>query len=419
MSNLIVTRVAAPSTPATDKSSVYVDTTSRRASQIDDRWVISELTNNGIKWFNVLHNWGFRVQQRQVPASTAIAGISTTTRAWQVADRWAVTSSVASNLNRQQVDVAGTPDTALSSRYYGSIISATAGKKVCLSQVILSSDMSHLRGKKVRFSLKHNQKVGSGQLFHMGIIQLTNAGTTDVLPAFLSGAFSTSAGVAPAWNTNLSVIAPDSTPTGQNGTVNGNYLDVTSVAATWTVSSAVWTIPTAAKNLVVVFWQDATGGTTDNISVAEAQLTMGTEIVDFVEPALTQDIMNCQRFFSKSFPYAILPAASVTVANGWYGSGWPLLIAGSGTLLACQIPITFPVRMWKVPAITYYTPTAAGAAIFRHTGTTPAVQWTTATVTSTLTDIWVTVQCTAEATANGAVGNWCSIHWSAEAEFIL
>ena len=43
--------------------------------------------------------------------------------------------------------------------------------------------------------------------------------------------------------------------------------------------------------------------------------------------------------------------------------------------------------MWKTPAITYYTPITTGALIYRHTGTTPAVQGATATVASTLTDI--------------------------------
>lgn len=419
MSRFVLTKGAAPSTPASNKSAIYIDTADNRVKQIDSTGTINQLSYNALRALNVIHNGGMRVQQRQVAASTAIAGVSTTTRAGQVADRFAVTTSVASNLNWAQIDTAGTQDTGLQSRYYGSIISSTAGKKVMLSQVFLSSNMSHLRGQKVRVSIKHNQKVGTGQTYRMGLLQLTNAGTVDVMPAFLTGAWSTTSSVDPAWGTNLSVIAPDASPTGENGTVGASWLTITSVATTWTKSSAVWTIPTSAKNLVFVFFSDATGGTTDNISISEVMMTQGTEIVDFSEIPLPLEFETCTRFFSKSFPYAILPAASVSVANGGYGSSGPLLIAGSGTLLACQIQILFPVRMWKVPAITYYTPTAAGAVIFRHTGTTPAVQGATATVASTLTDIGATVQCTAEATVNGAVGNWCSIHWSAEADFIL
>jgi hypothetical protein len=122
MSFLNLTKVAAPSTPASTTNEIYVDTTDNRLKQLDSNGVISQLTDNGLRGYNVLHNGGMRIQQRQVPGSTPIASISTTARAGQVADRWAVTTSVASNLNWQQVDTAGTQDTGLQARYYGSII---------------------------------------------------------------------------------------------------------------------------------------------------------------------------------------------------------------------------------------------------------------------------------------------------------
>lgn len=347
MSLLKFTKIAVPAIPATNKSTMYVDTTTRRVSQIDDNGVISQLSYNGLRSFNVLHNGGMRILQRQVPASTQIPALSTTTRAGQVADRWAVTASVTTNCNFQQVETAGTQDTNLQSRYYGSIISSTAGKKVMLSQVVLSSDMSFLRGQKVRVSIKHNQKVGSGQTYRMGLLQLTNAGTVDVMPAFLTGAWSTTTGVDPAWGTNLSVIAPDASPTAENGTNGASWCTVTTVATTWTKSSAVFSIPTNAKNLVFVFFSDATGGTTDNISFSEVMITIGTEIQDFQEIPLGLELLNCQRFFCKSFPYAILPAASVSVANGGHGASGICGKTGSGTVLGTQLTIQFPVAMWK------------------------------------------------------------------------
>jgi len=416
--SLLVTKKAAPATPAANKSMVFVDTADNRVKQIDPTGVINVLTHDGLQDRNIITNGGFNIQQRQVPASTAIAAISTTTRGGQVADRWAVTTSTASNLNWQQVDSAAAPETGLLARYYGSMIKSSAVKKVLLSQFIINAEMAHLRGQKVRLSVKTNIKVGNAQTLKLGLLQLSSAGTVDVCPTFLSGAFSAVTGTDPAWGTNLAAIAPDPSPTGENGTIVGSYLEISALQTTWLRSSCVFTVPSNAKNLVVVLFTDTTGGSTDNISVAEFQLTQGPSIVEYVEPPQAETLLRCLRFFSKSFPYAIAPAASTTVANAGYGSAAPLLIAGSGALLACQIPITFPVRMWKVPAITYYTPITTGASIYRHTGTTPAVQGATATVTNTLTDIGVTVQCTAEATVNGAVGNWCSIHWSAEAEFI-
>jgi hypothetical protein len=318
-----------------------------------------------------LTNGGFSIQQRVAAASTAIPGISTTTRGGQVADRWAVTTSVASNLNWAQIDTSAAPESGLLSRYYGSIISSTAGKKVMISQWVINAEMMHLLGKKVRISIKHNQKVGSGQTFKLGLLQLNASGTVDTSPAFLSGGWSTTTGVDPAWGTNLAAIAPDASPTGENGTITGSYLNITTVATNWTRSSCVFTIPTTAKNLVVVFFSDATGGTTDNISVAEVQMTQGPDIVDYIEPPQAETLVRCQRFFAKSFPLTVVPAANVSEATGGSGATGILGKTGSATALGSQITIQFPVQMFKTPTVTYFTPTGAGAVVFRLSGTTP------------------------------------------------
>lgn len=412
---LLMTRSAAPATPAANKVNTYIDTADRRVKAIDDNGVISTLNNDGMKNRNILINGGMRIQQRCATASTAIAGVTTSTRAGQVADRWAVTASVATNLNWAQIDTAGAQDTGLQARYYGSIISATAGKKVMISQFIISSAMSHLRGQKVRLSIKHNQKVGTGQTYRLGLLQLAVAGTVDTCPAFLTGPWSTTTGVDPLWGTNLAAITPDASPTGENGTITGAYLNVTTVAATWTRSSAVFTVPTNAKNLCVVFFSDATGGTNDNISISEVQLTSGPDIVDFTEMQIADELISCQRFYCKSFPLTTVPAASLTEAAAGCIQGI-LGKAGSGTVLGSIIPIQFPMQMFKVPTITLFTPVGAGAAVYRLTGTTPLVQG--ATATRALTDRGLTVTATNEATTNGVIGDMVGIHYVAEAEFI-
>jgi hypothetical protein len=413
MSRLILTKGSVPATPASNKSAVYVDTADGRLKQLDSNGVINVLSHDGLQDKNIITNGGFVVQQRMAVASTAIAGISTTTRAGQVSDRWAVTSSVASNLNWQQVDTSGAAESLLKSRYYGSIISSTAGKKVLLSQVIINSEMAHLRGQRVRLSVKTSQKVGSeGQTFKLGLLQLTAAGTVDVCPAFLSGAWSASTGTDPAWNTNITAITPDASPTGENGTIVGSYLEISSTLA-WKRSSVCFTVPTNAKNLFVVLFANATGGTTDNFSVAEFQLTEGLEIIDYVEPPLDETITRCQRFFCKSFPLNVVPAASVAVATG--GNGEVGIIGKAGaTALAAVCNIRFPVRMWKTPTMTLYAPVGAGSAPYRINGTTPAVQ--TSPATTGLLDMGAVVTATGD--ANGAVGDLVGVHYSAEAEFI-
>jgi len=413
MSYETFTKSATPSTPATDKATIFVDTADRKLKMIDDRGVISTLNNDGLQDRNLITNGGFSIQQRVAVASTAIPAVSTTTRAGQVADRWAVTTSVASNLNWQQVDTSGAPETGLTSRYYGSIISSTAGKKVMLSQWIINAEMAHVRGLKVRVSLKHNQKVGSGQTYKLGLLQLTSSGTVDTSPAFLTGAWSASSGTDPAWGTNLSPIAPNASPTPENGTINGNFLEVTTVSATWARSSAVFTVPSNAKNLVVVFFSNATGGTTDNISIAEVQVTQGPDIVDFKAPPIAEELIRCQRFFCKSFPLTVVPAASVAVATGGNGETGMIMRAGA-TALASAIQIRFPVRMWKTPTLTLFTPVGAGAVPYRINGTTPAVQTTPAT--TGLLDMGAVVTSTGDAA--GVVGDLVGVHYTAEAEFI-
>lgn len=414
MSRIILTKTAAPSTPASNKSSLYVDTTTRRTTQVDDNGVTNVLNNDGLQDRNILTNGGFSIQQRMTVASTAIAGISTTTRAGQVSDCWAVTTSVASNLNWQQVDTSGAVETGLESRYYGSIICATAVKKVMLSQWILNAEMAHLRGKQVRISVKTSQKVGSeGQTLKLGLIQLTSAGTVDTSPAFLSGAWSASTGTDPAWGTNLSAVTPDSTVTPENGTINGNFVELTTTLA-WKRTSGVWTVPNNCKNLVVVVFSNASSvGTTDNFSFAEFQLTQDEGIVDYVEPPQAETLVRCQRRFCKSFPLGVTPATGVAVATG--GNGEVGIIGKAGaTALAVVIQIRFPVRMWKTPALTLYAPVGAGAVPYRINGTTPAAQTTAAT--TGLLDMGAVVTATGD--VNGAVGDMVGVHYSAEAEFV-
>lgn len=411
---LKMTKGAAPSTPASNKAEFYIDT-NRRACTIDDNGVISVLNNNGLDERNIIVNGGFIVQQKVAVASTAIAGISTTTRGGVVSDAWSVTTSVATNLNWAQIETGSSPEVNLDSRYYGSIIASTAGKKVMASQWILNEDMRHLVGKKVRVSIKYNQKVGSGQTYKLGLLQLTSAGTIDTSPAFLSGAWSVSTGTDPAWNTNIAAITPDASPTGENGTINGSYLEVTTVATTWTRSSCVFTVPSNAKNLVFVFFSNATGGSTDNVSIAEAQITIGTEIVDYIEPSFTENLNRCLRRFCKSTPLTVVAAASLSEATA--GSGAVGMIGKAGaTALAANYPIMFRVEMFKVPTVTFFTPVTTGAQCYRFSGAAAAAQTATAARASSTTTKGLIVTATGDAA--GTVGDLVGVHYTASAEIV-
>ena len=127
-------------------------------------------------------------------------------------------------------------------------------------------------------------------------------------------------------------------------------------------------------------------------------------------------MVKLQKYYCKSFPLAVAPAASQSVATAGYGTCGVQSKTGSGTANGTFIPIEFPVRMRAAPTITFYTPVGAGAVAYRHTGTTPAVQGTTAVMTNGTTDLGTIVTVTNEATTNGAVGDLVSVHWTAESE---
>ena len=410
MSFLNFTKNAAPSTPASTKATIYVDTTDFRPKCIDSNGVINVLSHDGLQDRNILTNGGFTIQQRVLAAATAIPSVSTTTRAGQVADRWAVTTGNATTTSWQQVDTAAAPETGLESRYYGRITQATNAAKFIFSQFIINSEMAHLRGKKVRVSCKVKSYVGALQLYKLGLLQLTAAGTVDVCPAFITAIGANS--VTPTWGTNLSAITPDASPTGENGTINGSFLDITSTAV-WVRSSCVFTVPTDAKNLVVVLFKDITSGATDSTGVAEFQLTQGPEIVDYVEPPLEETLNRCQRFFCKSFPLTVVPAASVAVATGGNGA-ISTITRAAATALASYIPIQFPIKMWKTPTLTQYGVTGAGNVPWRISGAASAAQ--TASAVTGLLDTGCVISSTGDAA--GVVGDLVAVHYTAEAEFI-
>ena len=410
MSYINLTKGAAPSTPSSNLGSVYMDTSDNRLKFIDYNGVISILTNDGMQNRNSITNGGMNIQQRVATASTAIPSVSTTTRAGQVADRWAVTTGNATTTSWSQVDTAASVETGLESRYYGRITQATNAAKFIFSQFIINSEIAHLRGKKVRVSCKVKNFVGSNQTYKLGLLQLAAAGTVDVCPAF-STAIGAS-GTNPTWGTNLSAITPDPSPVGENGTINGAYLEITSTA-TWVRSSCVFTIPTDAKNLCVVLIKDATGGATDSTGVAEFQLTQGPEIVDYVEPPLEETLNRCQRFFCKSFPLSVVPAASVAVATGGNGATNTITRAAA-TALASYINIQFPIKMWKTPTLTQFGVTGAGAVPWRISGAASAAQ--TASAVTGLLDTGCVISSTGDAA--GVVGDLVAVHYTAEAEFV-
>lgn len=406
MSRIVLTRVATPSTPATDKSAIYIDTADRRAKQIDDNGLVSILNNDGLQDRNNLTNGGFMIQQRVATGATAIPSVSATTRAGQVADRWAVTAGNVTTPLWTQVDSGTAPETGLVTKFYGKVTQNTNAAKFILSQFLANEDMAHLRGKKVRLSVKVKQFVGSNANYRLGLLYLTSSGTIDVCPAFISAIGNAS--VEPTWGTNLTPITPDATPTGENGTISGAGLTIASTVA-WVRSSCVFTIPSTALNLCFVFYRDTLGAASDAVGVAEFQMTEGPDLVDYVPAPRAEELLKCQRYFYKTFAYGTVPVTNAGISTGCVK--WNVGVAGAVAGTWSHHPFAIP--MWKAPTITLFNPAAANAQV-RQIGSTPG----DCSVSSgaEITDRGCAF--TTTPTANAVVGTSVGVHFTAESEFI-
>jgi hypothetical protein len=168
----------------------------------------------------------------------------------------------------------------------------------------------------------------------------------------------------------------------------------------------VFTIPTSAKNLVFVFFSDATGGTTDNISISEAQITEGSEIVEYTEPPHAETLIRCQRRYCKTFALATVPVTNAGLNTGELK--WTKVVAGA---TAGRAQWQFPVQMWKTPAtITFYNPAAANAQVRDETNTVDCSA--TTAVGTTDRQVGITYTGNAATVAEGLMG----VHITADAE---
>lgn len=408
-----VTKETAPAVlPAAGTSTRFQDTS-------DARWkvqkasaeggALSMLENAGLQDRNILTNGGLEIQQRVATAATAIPSVSLTSRAGQVADRWAVTVGNVTTPLWTQVDAGTTVETGLLARYYGKITQNTNAAKFIFSQFLSNRDISHLRGQKVRLSVKLKQFVGSNANYRLGLLQLNTSGTIDVSPAFISAIGGAS--VEPTWGTNLVAISPDSAAinVGENGTISGVALTIASTAA-WVRSSAVFTIPSNCLNLVFVLYRDTIGAASDAVGIAELQMTQGADIVDFVAPPIDEELLKCQRYFCKSFGLTTVPVQNAGITTGCVK--WSAGVAGAvaGTWSTHQ----FPVEMFKIPTVTLFNPAVANAQV-RQIGAT-AGDCTSSVAAETTTH---STGFTATPGASAVVGTILGVHYTADAEYLL
>jgi hypothetical protein len=412
VSRVILNNVATPSVPAANKISLYYDTADDKVKAIDEFGFIRALDLDGWRDHPTIGNGEMEFWQRQAPGT--LTTYSSIGGRVYTADRWFVSNE---NTSVQAIrgDTETAKETGLSIRYYGTFSKITTTGKFLIGQLLSSTVISSMRGAQVR--LQFNLKTSASLRIRLGLIQLAAAGTVDVVP-INAGAFVTAWGantVDPTLGTNLAYVAPTAN-SADGGTISGNAMNC-DCTTNWKRFSCVFTAPIDCHDLMLCIWTDSQFTAAQSVSFSESCIYDGPEVrTNFVAFPASVEYLRLQRYYAKSFPVAVAPAAALSLATAGYGETSTLAKGGSGTAQGSVIPIYWPVRMRGVPTVTLYTPVGAGAVVYRHTGTTPAVQGATAVLANSTTDQGCVVTATNEATVNPAVGDIVSVHYTADAE---
>lgn len=379
---------------------------------------------------NILRNSGFWFSQCYDPTvlspfGTSIAGAANSRIVGP--DGWMACWETA-GLQHLRVDTSGAVEAGLSGRFYTRIVKPTNAGKMMFMQALESADVQSLRGNVVRVQMLLKANV-VGATYRMGLLQLTAAGTVDVVPAWQgSGGAWTS-----AWNgasvdptltaaNNIAYVAPLGTDL-DNTTVVGNALNCV-VTGAWQRFGGTFTVPSDCNNLLVALWSDSQIPVDDGISVAQASMTLGTPIATWTQLTTDLELLRCQRYIVKTFATNTRPVQNGGTVGMLQGiTGRAGAVAGAWTwewrfpvpLLVPQIsavndavPPGFPSR-----SLTRYNPLAANTSARNLTAAVDMAP--SANITVNPTNLLATF--TGIGGGGGTdVGDHCGIHLLIQAE---
>jgi hypothetical protein len=164
---------------------------------------------------------------------------------------------------------------------------------------------------------------------------------------------------------NGSIIGVVQTGTGINeGTfaafTGSNYIantGVTPIPGYWTYVKTFGTFPKNAKEAKVYFQIGKTSipyVTNAWFAITGVQLEIGTTATAFDKIPFDQSLLECQRFYEKSFDYAIAPAQNTGSFNGCIG----FRVVAHTVATQASVYIPFKVRKVQGPVISFYSPKA-------------------------------------------------------------
>jgi hypothetical protein len=117
-------------------------------------------------------------------------------------------------------------------------------------------------------------------------------------------------------------------------------------------SASVIPIATKQASVTVQWTPVGTALANDGFIIDDVQLEIGSVATPFERRPFEQELAACQRYYNKTFPYAIAPANS----TGNY-AGLATQIANAANS-SCGVLWRYPVRMRASPTLTSYNPNA-------------------------------------------------------------
>lgn len=387
-----------PSTPSSGQFAVYVDSADGYLKAKKPDGSVMTLSDIG-RQDNYLLNAEFAYLRRQVPGT--LTTYSSTTAILYGADRWGGVNENAS-VQYAQTDTGGTGETGLAARFYLNWKKITGTGKMVLMQPLELQHAFALRGRKVRFSIKAKNSVGSHTL-RLGLLYVTTSGTVDQLPATIATAFN-GASTDPTWGSNLTAIAPDKVSSG--GSIVGNGATFI-LSGTWTQYSAVFTVPSNFKCLIPTIWTDNKPTNNDVIFVSETMFNEGEDERVYIPRQPSVEMPMLQRYYQKSFDMATAP-----VQNGGNSGkeAWVANVA-SGSITSPLIRFVVPPRTYLNLSAgggrtTFYNPAAANAQVRNERTSTDC---TASAITFVGENGW---HVTATLPASSAIGDLLILHYA-------
>jgi hypothetical protein len=237
----------------------------------------------------------------------------------------------------------------------------------------------------------------------MALAQLTSAGTIDAPPATFISAFGANT-VDPTLGTNISYIAPKSGVTPDNGTVDGNHIELAALSS-WQRFGGVFDVPAGAKGLFVLLYGDSQFAAAQGFSVSQVSVTDGYEVQAFAPIDDQTELNRCDEYV-KTFNVDTGPAQNVGLNTGEFKFQGTVV----GALAMAGVEWEYPRRLRAAPTtLTLYNPSAANAQVRNVTDSADM----TGSAIAANGERAAAITCTGA--AGDAAGEHHAVHASAEA----